>query len=62
MGAAPASIVDLWSDIEAAIGAVSNWCDLHGAWASVLQARKSLGGDITQLKQFQRVGLWGIGL
>ena len=62
MGAAPASIVDLWSDIEAAIGAVSNWCDLHGAGASVLQARKSLGGDITQLKQFQRVGLWGIGL
>jgi hypothetical protein len=61
-GAAPAQMVDLWSDIQPAIDSISQWCDLNLAPIYTLNARRDLPYDLWQFKHFERAGLWAIGL
>ena len=59
----PAYMTDLWADIEAALELVEAWNNENPAPScNVCQARRELSVNLWYMGQFQRVGLWGIGL
>lgn len=62
-GAAPGQMVDLWADIQPVINDVVQWCNTPNTTsASAIQTRQDRAFELWQLTQFQRAGLWAIGL
>jgi hypothetical protein len=60
-GDIPPNIVDLWVDIEPNIVNIQDWIAINQNSQS-LNFRRELPFELIQLSQFNRVGLWGIGL
>jgi hypothetical protein len=60
--AAPGQMADLWADIELVIDDVMQWCNTTATSTSTIQARQQWAFELWQLAQFQRAGLWAIGL
>ncbi len=61
-GAAPDRMTDLWADVEANLETTESWCASNGASADAFDVKRDLASELAQLKQFQRVGFWGMGL
>jgi hypothetical protein len=58
----PTDLTTLWQDVWESITAVDNWYRQGGTFVNIPKLRQDLGFDLWRLKQFQRVGLWGMGL
>lgn len=57
----PNSMTDLWADIEVILDSISNWCEQNPT-KGVFNAHQDLAFDLWQFNQFQKIGLWAIGL
>jgi hypothetical protein len=58
----PGQSTDLWVDIRDAIQNIQTWCDAQVRPAGVRLVMQDIDFDAWHLAQFQRAGLWGMGL
>jgi hypothetical protein len=58
----PDSITDLWADIQPVLDDLAGWCNENTSPVSVARSKQQWSFEIWQLTQFQRAGLWAIGL
>ena len=58
----PENITDLWADIQPVLDDLAGWCNENTSPVSVARSKQQWSFEIWQLTQFQRAGLWAIGL
>ena len=62
-GQPPDQIADLWADIHDSLAEIDTWlADSASSVKCAYEARRSLSRELAHLRDFQRVGLWAIGL
>lgn len=60
--AKPERMSDLWEDIDITIDSIDDWLESPAQAHNIFQTRQNLSLDLWKLTQFQRAGLWAIGL
>ena len=61
-GELPDQMTDLWDDVKDSVDAIEDWYYQNNGQISVLKARQDLPLDYWRVKQFNRAGLWAIGI
>lgn len=61
-GNEPGQMEELWDDVKDSVDVIENWYIQNPAEVSVFKMKQEFPFDSWQVKQFNRVGLWGIGL
>lgn len=59
---APEQMSDLWVDVKSSVDAIEDWYTQNDDLAGILKVKQDLPFDSWQFKQFNRAGLWAIGL
>jgi hypothetical protein len=61
-GNQPPTPTDMWDDVLPSLDSLEEWLAASAPPANINNAMQAVPFDIWQLKQFSRVGLWGVGL
>ena len=61
-GNAPDQMTDLWIDVKTSVDAIEDWYLNNIGLVSISKIRQELPYDSWQIQQFNRAGLWAIGL
>jgi len=61
-GSQPIQMTDLWGDVGPYMDVLETWCDANVVPGNLYQARTDPTLELWRFTQFQRAGLWAIGL
>lgn len=62
VGSAPLVFTDLWEDVGDSLVNIDQWHSINKGTSDLFQLRKDLPFELKQFAQFNRAGLWALGL